>query len=277
MLFANISPYLGSFDAGAVLATVGGNSVCIWDLLTGGKLLRRLSNFQKTVTCVRLSPLAGPETAAAPRMLCGSLDGHVKVSVCGVAKGHAAYKPCKSLSHFAAIGSLALGDCLDYHVNVSIAYVACSQCCQSGFYRPALPHASSSSSTHSLNTVVLLSTSVFVHWALRHRFLTQPPYPLLLTSQRHHTISALCLLSSMPGLTVLTRYLVTVPICLLVAQVFDLDTFKVTHASRYPGPILSVGLSPDCSLLAVGQADGLLSIRKHRRPKQVPVEQGEYC
>jgi U3 small nucleolar RNA-associated protein 15 len=57
-------------------------------------------------------------------------------------------------------------------------------------------------------------------------------------------------------------------------KVFDLDTFKVTHASRYPGPILSLGLSPDCSLLAVGQADGLLSIRKHRQLKQVPVEQG---
>ena len=46
---------------------------------SGGKLLKRLSNFQKTVTCVRLSPLAGPEAAAAPRMLVGSLDGHVKV------------------------------------------------------------------------------------------------------------------------------------------------------------------------------------------------------
>lgn len=46
---------------------------------SGGKLLRRLSNFQKTVSCVRLSPFAGPESAAAPRLLAGSLDGHVKV------------------------------------------------------------------------------------------------------------------------------------------------------------------------------------------------------
>ena len=58
-------------------------------------------------------------------------------------------------------------------------------------------------------------------------------------------------------------------------QIYELDTFKVTHASKYPGPVLSIGLSPDCSLLAVGQADGLLSIRKHSRPKAIPVEAGE--
>lgn len=61
--------------------TAGGNYLCVWDLLGGGggRLLKRLDNFQKTVTCVRLSPLAGPDSAAAPRMLAGSLDGHVKV------------------------------------------------------------------------------------------------------------------------------------------------------------------------------------------------------
>ena len=42
-------------------------------------MLHRLSQHQKTVTCVALSPLAGPDSAAAPRMLSGSLDGHVKV------------------------------------------------------------------------------------------------------------------------------------------------------------------------------------------------------
>lgn len=56
---------------------------------------------------------------------------------------------------------------------------------------------------------------------------------------------------------------------------YDLDTFKVTHASKYPGPVLSLGISPDCGLLAVGQADGQLSIRKHSQPKIVPVEAGE--
>lgn len=61
--------------------TAGGNSLCIWDTLAGGRLLRRLSQHQKTVTCVALSALAGPEAAAAPRMLSGSLDGHVKVLI----------------------------------------------------------------------------------------------------------------------------------------------------------------------------------------------------
>lgn len=98
---------------------------------SGGKLLRRLSNFQKTVSCVRMSPLAGPDSAAAPRMLAGSLDGHVKV--------------------------------------------------------------------------------------------------------------------------------------------FELNDFKVTSASKYPAPVLSMGFSPDCSLLAVGMADGTLSVRKHARPKPVQV------
>lgn len=59
-----------------------------------------------------------------------------------------------------------------------------------------------------------------------------------------------------------------------VVQVYELDTFKVTHASKYPGPVLSLGIAPDCSLLAVGQADGQLSIRKHATPKIVPVEAG---
>ncbi len=66
--------------AGSLLVSAGGNQLCIWDLVGGGRLLRRLTNFQKTVTCVELSPLAGPDSAAAPRMLAGSLDGHVKVS-----------------------------------------------------------------------------------------------------------------------------------------------------------------------------------------------------
>jgi U3 small nucleolar RNA-associated protein 15 len=50
-------------------------------------------------------------------------------------------------------------------------------------------------------------------------------------------------------------------------QIFELDSFKVTHASKYPSPVLSLGISPDCKLLAVGMADGTLSIRQHDRPR----------
>jgi U3 small nucleolar RNA-associated protein 15 len=102
--------------------------------LSGGKLLKRLANFQKTVTCVALSPLAGPAAAAAPRLLAGSLDGHVKV--------------------------------------------------------------------------------------------------------------------------------------------FELDAFTVTHATKYPAPVLSLGLSGDAGLLAVGLADGTLTVRKHARPKAAAIGGG---
>ena len=71
---------------GALLASAGGPSVCVWDLTaagggagSGGGLLRRMTNFQKTVTCLAVCPRAGPQRALAPRLLAGSLDGHVKV------------------------------------------------------------------------------------------------------------------------------------------------------------------------------------------------------
>ena len=56
-------------------------------------------------------------------------------------------------------------------------------------------------------------------------------------------------------------------VLLPASQVYELDGFRVTHASRYPAPVLSLGLSPDCSLLAVGTADGALSVRRHARPR----------
>ncbi|MEW5302577.1 MAG: hypothetical protein WDW36_005346 [Sanguina aurantia] len=117
------------FPSGSLLVSAGGNCLNVWDIVGGGRLLRKLSNFQKTVTCVTLSPMAGPDSSASPRMLAGSLDGHLKI--------------------------------------------------------------------------------------------------------------------------------------------FELDNFTVTHASKYPSPILSLALSPDCSSLAVGLADGTLSIRKQVKRKPV--------
>jgi U3 small nucleolar RNA-associated protein 15 len=52
-------------------------------------------------------------------------------------------------------------------------------------------------------------------------------------------------------------------------QIIELDGFTVTHASRYPAPILSLGISPDCGTLAVGMADGALSLRRHDRPHTI--------
>lgn len=50
-----------------------------------------------------------------------------------------------------------------------------------------------------------------------------------------------------------------------LAQVYELDTFKVVHVASYPAPVLSLGIAPDASTLAVGMADGLLSVRRNVR------------
>ena len=57
-------------------------------------------------------------------------------------------------------------------------------------------------------------------------------------------------------------------------QVYELEGYRVTHAQKYPGPILSLDIAPDCSTLAVGQADGLLCLRKHSAPKTTAIGAG---
>lgn len=49
----------------------------------------------------------------------------------------------------------------------------------------------------------------------------------------------------------------------------------MTHASKYPAPVLSLGISPDCQLLAVGMADGTLSVRRHERPSAAAADQAK--
>ena len=62
------------------------------------------------------------------------------------------------------------------------------------------------------------------------------------------------------------------------AQVYELDAFKVTHATKYPGPIMSVGISPNAALLAVGLANGQLLVRRHSHNKgAVPGLPGVQC
>ena len=51
----------------------------IWNVLAGGQLLACLANHQKTVTSLCTASSAGPAATSAPRLLSGSLDGHVKV------------------------------------------------------------------------------------------------------------------------------------------------------------------------------------------------------
>jgi hypothetical protein len=42
-------------------------------------------------------------------------------------------------------------------------------------------------------------------------------------------------------------------------QVYDCDLFKVTHVSKYPGPITALAVAPDCSALAVGTYSVMLN------------------
>lgn len=79
------------FPSGGLLATAGGDSVCIWDLVAG-RLLRRLKPHAKAVTSVRVYSDVGPPPleaaegvaagggrAGSPRMLTAGLDGVLKV------------------------------------------------------------------------------------------------------------------------------------------------------------------------------------------------------
>lgn len=76
---------LAFFPAGGMLVSVGGPAVCVWDLLSGGRLRCRLRPHAKDVTCVTVCPAIGPpapgdpEARPTPRMVTGSLDGTVKV------------------------------------------------------------------------------------------------------------------------------------------------------------------------------------------------------
>ncbi|RCH83564.1 snoRNA-binding rRNA-processing protein [Rhizopus azygosporus] len=58
-------------NGGAVISS-GGPTVKVWDLLSGGRCMHTLSNFQKTVTSMCFD-------GAASRLVTGSLDHHVKI------------------------------------------------------------------------------------------------------------------------------------------------------------------------------------------------------
>ncbi|CAO3587582.1 unnamed protein product [Absidia cylindrospora] len=47
-------------------------------------------------------------------------------------------------------------------------------------------------------------------------------------------------------------------------KIYNVEDYKVVHSMKYPAPILSVGISPDDTHIAVGMANGLLSIRQRQ-------------
>mmetsp|Transcript_71652 Transcript_71652/g.144239 ORF Transcript_71652/g.144239 Transcript_71652/m.144239 type:complete len:546 (+) Transcript_71652:29-1666(+) len=57
---------------GSLLLSAAGNSIKVWDILGGGKMVHTLSNHQKTITSLCLD-------STRSRLISGGLDGHVKI------------------------------------------------------------------------------------------------------------------------------------------------------------------------------------------------------
>ncbi|KAK8969049.1 WD-40 repeat-containing protein MSI1 [Platanthera guangdongensis] len=67
--------------SGSLIATAGGNSVKIWDLIGGGRLIHTMESHNKTVTSLCLSRFANENTIenGESRILSVSIDGYLKV------------------------------------------------------------------------------------------------------------------------------------------------------------------------------------------------------
>ncbi|RZC93868.1 hypothetical protein C5167_016562 [Papaver somniferum] len=74
---------------GSLLATAGGNSVKIWDVTSGGKLVYAMENHNKTVTslCVGKILKDGSSKSDESRLLSVGLDGDSSVRVIGTSNG----------------------------------------------------------------------------------------------------------------------------------------------------------------------------------------------
>ncbi|KAG8035758.1 hypothetical protein G9C98_001414 [Cotesia typhae] len=65
--------------SGGIFISAGGTEIKVWDALAGGKLLAKISQHHKTITCLALS-------SNGHKILSGSLDRHVKVYDVGTYK-----------------------------------------------------------------------------------------------------------------------------------------------------------------------------------------------
>jgi len=85
----------------------------------------------------------------------------------------------------------------------------------------------------------------------------------LLTTLHHHhkTVTCMALASN-------KQRLLTAGLDRLV-KVYDIASYSVVASLDYPSGILSMAISPDDSVLAVGMQDGLLSMER-RKPEQTP-------
>ena len=51
-------------------------------------------------------------------------------------------------------------------------------------------------------------------------------------------------------------------------KVYELDTFELVHATKYPSPVLSFDCTPGATQLAVGMASGMLAVRSRPRKRR---------
>ncbi|KAL5275285.1 UTP15 family protein [Megaselia abdita] len=58
--------------SGGILLSAGGTEIRVWDVISGGKLLAKLSHHHKTITCLHVS-------SNGKRIFSGGLDRHVKI------------------------------------------------------------------------------------------------------------------------------------------------------------------------------------------------------
>ncbi|CAN6457459.1 unnamed protein product [Victoria cruziana] len=61
------------------MATAGANSIKIWDVISGAKMIYSMENYNKTVTALSLGKIFGQDGVESSRIFSVSLDGYLKV------------------------------------------------------------------------------------------------------------------------------------------------------------------------------------------------------
>jgi U3 small nucleolar RNA-associated protein 15 len=91
--------------SGNILATVGGNEVKLWDVISGGRLIHTFNNHQKNISTLCFD-------THASRLLSGGLDGHIKIynlALLEVSHGMKFTSPVYSLALSADSKKLVIG------------------------------------------------------------------------------------------------------------------------------------------------------------------------
>ncbi|XP_034176625.1 U3 small nucleolar RNA-associated protein 15 homolog [Osmia lignaria lignaria] len=81
--------------SGGIFLSAGGTEIRVWDALAGGRLLAKISQHHKTVTCLKIA-------SNGHRILSGSLDRHVKIYDSGT------YKTVHSLDYPNSVLSIGI-------------------------------------------------------------------------------------------------------------------------------------------------------------------------